>query len=107
MEIEVVTDGQSSHILMILSVAAFSMYFYYANSWQRVGKKLIEGTVYPPYLRFRDFLLILDIGGFSVYVLKRQVTALVYALKPSMRVLAFPSIEILDLLCCRFRRRSR
>jgi hypothetical protein len=67
---------------MIVFVAAFSIYFYYANSRQRIGKKLIEGTVNPVYLRFKCFLLILNLGRFSIYVLKRQIAALVYARKP-------------------------
>jgi len=56
---------------MIVFVAAFSIYFYYANSRQRIGKKLIEGTVNQVYLRFKCFLLILNLGRFSIYILKR------------------------------------
>ena len=37
---------------MIAFVAAFSIYFYYANSKQRFGKILVEGTVNLPYLIF-------------------------------------------------------
>ncbi len=81
-----VTDYQSSHVLIIVIVAAFSVYFYYANSKQRMGKKLIEGTVDSLHLRSKQLLLTLYIGGFPVHLLMRKTAASFYDFELSKRL---------------------
>lgn len=41
----VFTDTRSSHILLIVIVGAFSIYFYTVNRRQDRGMKVIEGVV--------------------------------------------------------------
>ena len=81
MTIELVTDSESSHILMIVFVAAFTMYFYYANSKQRIGKKLIEGTVDLPCFVSKETLLMLGLGRIPIHLLKRQTAGFIYIYK--------------------------
>lgn len=78
MRVKSVTDSGSSHILMLVFVAAFSMYFYHANSRQRIGKKLIEGTVDLPCFNSEGFLLMLGLGRISIHLLKSQTATLIH-----------------------------
>ncbi|KAL9025573.1 MAG: hypothetical protein Q9196_005630 [Gyalolechia fulgens] len=44
----------SSHIFILFIIGAFSIFFYIANSAQKKGKKVIEGTVRAAESRYKD-----------------------------------------------------
>lgn len=58
-----------SHLIIMAIIAAFTLYFFYANRRQRKGKMVIEGTVSLDLQIFQGRLLTVDTGRLSVYLL--------------------------------------